>query len=68
MLLGKWLEQMAPSPLLPQPTQEQETLEESSISNTLTTMLPKVRVRGLLYPCPLLLLMGTTGTMVLGMG
>ena len=35
-LLGKWSELAVPSLPLPQPTQEQEAPEESTISNTLT--------------------------------
>ena len=67
-LLGMWSEQAAPSPLPPQPKQGQETSEESSISNTPTTMHHKVWVKGLLHMRPFLPLTGTAATMALGPG
>ena len=43
-LRGMWSEQVAPSPLPPRPTQEQETSEEDSISSALAAMFHKTRV------------------------
>nr|XP_040251816.1 uncharacterized protein LOC120968872 [Aegilops tauschii subsp. strangulata] len=67
-LLGKWSEQAVPPPLPPQPTQEHEAPEESSISNTLTATLPKVRARGSHHLRPFPPPTGTTTAMVLGPG
>ena len=67
-LLGMWSEQAALSPLPPQPKQGRETLEESSIDNTPTAMLHKVRVKGLLHLRPFLPPMGTAAATALRPG
>ena len=53
-LLGMWLEQAAPPPHPPRPTKEQETPEESNISNIPVAMLHEVRVKGFSHPLPFL--------------
>jgi hypothetical protein len=66
--LGLWSGQVAPSPLPLRSKQEQETPEESNISNTPMATLREVRVKGLLHPHSFPSPTGTAAAMALGPG